>query len=61
MHFPAKGKPQKADTMDISRVGVSAEEIARWIADRTDIQVKLKSGVFIFIQQFLLDSYHKAP
>ncbi|XP_044748307.1 tumor suppressor candidate 3 [Coccinella septempunctata] len=39
MHFPAKGKPQRADTMDISRVGVSAEEIARWIADRTDIQI----------------------
>ncbi|KAK9875605.1 hypothetical protein WA026_009405 [Henosepilachna vigintioctopunctata] len=39
MHFPPKGKPQRADTMDISRVGVSAEEIAKWIVDRTDVQI----------------------
>lgn len=39
IHFPPKGKPQKADTMDISRVGVSADEIARWIMDRTDVQI----------------------
>jgi oligosaccharyltransferase complex subunit gamma len=41
MHFPPKGKPKTADTMDISRIGFSAEAIAKWIAERTDIQVKL--------------------
>lgn len=40
MHFPPKGKPKTADTMDISRIGFSAEAIAKWIAERTDIQVK---------------------
>lgn len=38
IHFPAKGKPKSADTMDIQRVGFSAEAIAKWISERTDIQ-----------------------
>lgn len=41
IHFPAKGKPSTADKMDIQRFGVEAEAIARWIAERTDIQVLL--------------------
>ncbi|XP_025085267.1 tumor suppressor candidate 3-like isoform X2 [Pomacea canaliculata] len=41
MHFPAKGKPKKSDTMDIHRVGFSAEQIARWVAERTDIQIRV--------------------
>lgn len=41
MHFPAKGKPKKADTMDIHRVGFAAEQIARWVQERTDIQVRI--------------------
>lgn len=39
MHFPPKGKPKTADTMDIQRVGFAAEAIAKWIGERTDIQV----------------------
>lgn len=39
MHFPPKGKPKAADTMDIQRVGFAAEAIAKWISERTDIQV----------------------
>lgn len=39
MHFPPKGKPKKVDTLDIQRVGFAAENIARWVAERTDIQV----------------------
>lgn len=39
MHFPPKGKPKPADTMDIQRVGFGAEAIAKWISERTDIQV----------------------
>lgn len=39
MHFPAKGKPKKTDTMDIQRVGFAAEAIARWVGEQTEIQV----------------------
>lgn len=39
MHFPPKGKTKNQDTMDIQRIGFSAESIAKWIAERTDIQV----------------------
>jgi len=41
MHFPAKGRPKKVDTFDLQRVGFSAETIARWVAERTDIQVRV--------------------
>ncbi|KAL3879967.1 hypothetical protein ACJMK2_032243 [Sinanodonta woodiana] len=41
MHFPPKGKPKKADTMDIHRVGFQAEQIARWVGERTDIQIRI--------------------
>ncbi|KYN07337.1 Tumor suppressor candidate 3 [Cyphomyrmex costatus] len=41
MHFPPKGKPKAADTMDIQRVGFSAEAIAKWIGERTDIQIRI--------------------
>lgn len=41
MHFPAKGRPKKVDTFDLQRVGFSAESIARWVAERTDIQVRI--------------------
>lgn len=41
MHFPPKGKPKAADTMDIQRVGFSADAINKWISERTDIQFRL--------------------
>jgi len=41
IHFPPKGKPSTQDKMDIQRFGVEAEAIARWINERTDIQVSL--------------------
>ncbi|GAB1601765.1 tumor suppressor candidate 3-like isoform X1 [Argonauta hians] len=41
MHFPPKGKPRKGDTMDIHRVGFAAEYIARWVGERTDIQIRV--------------------
>lgn len=47
MHFPAKGKPKPADSMDFERVGVHAEAIAKWIQDRTDIQVYNICNIFI--------------
>lgn len=39
--FGRKGKPKAADNLDLPRVGFSAETIAKWIADRTEIQVKI--------------------
>jgi len=41
MHFPAKGKPKKADTMDIQRVGFAAEAISRWVGEQTEIQIRV--------------------
>ncbi|KAK2150514.1 hypothetical protein LSH36_402g02029 [Paralvinella palmiformis] len=41
MHFPAKGKPKKGDTMEINRLGFAAEQIARWIAERTDVNIRV--------------------
>lgn len=41
MHFPAKGKPKAVDTMDIQRVGFSAELIGKWIQERTDVQIRV--------------------
>nr|CAG4644119.1 EOG090X09EZ [Lepidurus arcticus] len=41
MHFPAKGKPKKSDTMDVQRVGFGAEPIAKWISEQTDVQIRV--------------------
>jgi len=41
MHFPAKGKQKKTDTMDISRLGFHAEAIGRWVQERTDVQIRI--------------------
>ncbi|XP_073886298.1 dolichyl-diphosphooligosaccharide--protein glycosyltransferase subunit MAGT1 isoform X4 [Macaca fascicularis] len=37
INFPAKGKPKRGDTYELQVRGFSAEQIARWIADRTDV------------------------
>ncbi|KAJ8970230.1 hypothetical protein NQ317_015670 [Molorchus minor] len=57
IHFPPKGKPKSADTMDIQRVGFAAETIAKWIAERTDIQIRVfrppnYSGTFALVILF---------
>merc|ERR1711994_119244 len=41
MHFPPKGRLKKVDSMDIQRVGFSGEAIARWIYERTDMNIRL--------------------
>jgi oligosaccharyltransferase complex subunit gamma len=41
MHFPAKGKTKNGDTMDIQRVGISAEAISKWVQERTDVQIRV--------------------
>jgi len=39
--FPPKGKPKKPDNMDIQRVGFSGEAIARWIYERTEMNIRV--------------------
>lgn len=41
MHFPAKGKPKKQDSMDLQRVGFGADAIAKWVQERTEIHVRV--------------------
>jgi len=41
IHFPPKMKPKKGDFMDISRQGFSAEQVAKWIHDRADVQIHI--------------------
>lgn len=41
MHFPAKGKPKKSDTMDVQRVGFGAETISKWISERTEFNIRV--------------------
>eukprot|EP00795_Rhopilema_esculentum_P000384 gene384-10048_t len=41
MHFPPKGKTKRGDTYDMQRQGFSAEQIARWVAERTDIHIRV--------------------
>ncbi|CAD7000341.1 unnamed protein product [Ceratitis capitata] len=41
LHFPAKGKPKGPDTMDIHRVGFAAEAIAKFVHERTDVQIRI--------------------
>ncbi len=41
LHFPRKGKQKAGDNFDISRTGFAAEQIAKWVADRTDVQVRI--------------------
>lgn len=42
LHFPAKGKPRRSDTYELQVRGFAAEQLARWVADRTDVQVMAK-------------------
>ncbi|KAJ6668589.1 hypothetical protein lerEdw1_012071 [Lerista edwardsae] len=41
MNFPPKGKPKRADTFDLQRIGFAAEQLAKWIADRTDVHIRV--------------------
>lgn len=42
LHFPSKGKPRRPDTYELQVRGFAAEQLARWVADRTDVQVSVK-------------------
>jgi len=60
VHFPPKGKPKRQDTMDVYRVGFSADAIARFVTEKTAIQIRINrppdysntilfAGLIIFI------------
>jgi len=44
VHFPPKGKPKKRDHMDIQRLGFLAEVLAKWIAERSDVYIRIYRG-----------------
>ena len=59
IHFPSKGKPKTSDSMDFERAGIHAEAIAKWIQDRTDVQIRVfrppnYSGAVAFSMLFAL-------
>uniref|UniRef100_A0A4D5S4G1 Putative transporter protein 1 n=1 Tax=Ixodes scapularis TaxID=6945 RepID=A0A4D5S4G1_IXOSC len=41
LHFSEKGPLKKGDQMDIQRIGFGADSIARWIAERTEVQIRI--------------------
>nr|XP_054754864.1 tumor suppressor candidate 3-like [Lytechinus pictus] len=41
IHFPAKGKPKKGDTFEIQRLGFQAENLAKWVSERTDVHIRI--------------------
>lgn len=41
LYFSEKGKVRSPDQMDIQRVGFAAETIGRWIAERSDVQIRV--------------------
>jgi oligosaccharyltransferase complex subunit gamma len=41
LYFSEKGKVKTPEQMDIQRVGFAAETIGRWIAEKTDIQIRI--------------------
>lgn len=40
-HFPAKGAKKKADQMDFQRHGFDADSMAKFVQDRTEIQIRV--------------------
>ncbi|KAL7979893.1 hypothetical protein Chor_004362 [Crotalus horridus] len=40
INFPPKGKPKRGDTYELQVRGFAAEQLARWVADRTDVNGK---------------------
>uniref|UniRef100_A0A8D0HD45 Dolichyl-diphosphooligosaccharide--protein glycosyltransferase subunit MAGT1 n=1 Tax=Sphenodon punctatus TaxID=8508 RepID=A0A8D0HD45_SPHPU len=41
INFPPKGKPKRGDTYELQVRGFAAEQLARWIADRTDVNIRV--------------------
>ncbi|XP_018088427.1 magnesium transporter protein 1-like isoform X2 [Xenopus laevis] len=41
IHFPPKGKSKRGDTYELQVRGFAAEQLARWVADRTDVNIRV--------------------
>ncbi|XP_034291043.1 magnesium transporter protein 1 [Pantherophis guttatus] len=41
INFPPKGKPKRGDTYELQVRGFAAEQLARWVADRTDVNIRV--------------------
>jgi len=40
-HFPAKGSRKKHDQMDFQRMGIDADAMAKFVADRTEVHIRV--------------------
>ncbi|KAI1294912.1 Magnesium transporter protein 1 [Halotydeus destructor] len=59
LYFSDKGKVKVPDQMDIQRIGFSAETIARWVAEKSEVQIRVirppnYSGTFAMFVLFSL-------
>jgi len=41
MHIPPKGRQKKGDTYDMGRHGFAAEQLAKWVNERSDIFIRV--------------------
>lgn len=59
-HFPAKGAKKRADQMDFQRHGFDAESMAKFVLERTEIQVYFRSAYYLaaFFIVIIGDVYH---
>ena len=51
IHFPAKGKRKSVDTYDIQRQGFHAENLGKWITERTDVAVSSMTLIILSVNQ----------
>lgn len=45
IHFPSKGKRKKADKYDVQRFGFNAEQLSKWVEDRSGVRVHVRRPV----------------
>lgn len=41
LHFPASGKRKKEDRFELERRGIAAEAFAKWVKERTEVQIEV--------------------
>lgn len=63
LHFPGKGKRKQGDTYDIQSRGPNAEQMAKWVLDRTGIPVRIfrppnyTGTVILILTLFMVGSF----
>lgn len=50
INFPPKGKPKRADTYELQVRGFAAEQLGRWVADRTEVHVSQTSSHLVSLK-----------